>query len=403
MYDFIIVGGGIVGLSTGMALVERNPYAKVLVIEKEDELAFHQTGHNSGVIHSGIYYKPGSLKARFSNEGSKKLIEFCETYDLDYEICGKVIVATEQEEIPLLHNLHRRGIENGLDIARIDQDELLSIEPHVRGLEAIQVKTAGIVDYKKVAETFATLIQKNGGEILLNCQVENIVETTEKVLVECDRGRTFEGRYLINCAGLHCDRVAKLNGVRTGMKIVPFRGEYYELVPEKKYLVKHLIYPVPNPKYPFLGVHFTRMINGDVHAGPNAVLSFKREGYKKSDFDLKDFAEVMSYPAFWKMASRNMSEGIAEMIRSYSKKVFVKSLQRLIPEIKEKDLVPSKNGVRAQALTKDGQFIDDFFIVSNNRSIHILNAPSPAATASISIGQAIVEKIPDQSDLKRIG
>lgn len=402
MYDFIIIGGGIVGLSTGMALLQRNPHAKLLLLEKESRLAFHQTGHNSGVIHSGIYYKPGSLKARFSKEGGKKLLEFCEKYELDYEICGKVIVAAEPEEVPLLHSLYQRGLENGLNISKIDQHELQSIEPHVNGLEAIHVKSAGIVDYKMVAGKFAELIQESGGDIVLNCRVEKIEETGDRVVVECDKDRTYEARYLINCAGLHCDRIAQLDGLSTGMKIIPFRGEYYELVPEKKYLVKHLIYPVPNPKFPFLGVHFTRMINGDVHAGPNAVLSFKREGYDRSDFDLKDFAEVMTYPAFWKMASRNMSEGIKEMIRSFSKKVFVKSLQRLIPEIQEQDLIPSENGVRAQALTKDGQLIDDFFIVTNNRSIHILNAPSPAATASISIGQAIVDKIADQSDLRLI-
>lgn len=395
MYDFIIVGGGIVGLSTGMALVQRNPRAKLLVLEKESRLAFHQTGHNSGVIHSGIYYKPGSLKARFAKEGSRKLVEFCEQYDIEYEICGKVIVATEQKELPLLQNLYQRGLDNGLDIAKINRHELHSIEPHVDGLEAIHVKSAGIVDYKKVAEKFAQLIRENGGEILLDSRVDHIVESGDRVVVECNNNRSFEARYLINCAGLHCDRIARLDGLAPGMKIIPFRGEYYELVPEKKYLVKNLIYPVPNPNFPFLGVHFTRMINGEVHAGPNAVLSLKREGYRKSDFDLKDFAEVITFPAFWKIAGRNLGEGIKEMVRSFSKKVFVQSLRRLIPEIREEDLVPSENGVRAQALTEDGRLIDDFYIVSNRRSIHILNAPSPAATASISIGQAIVERIPD--------
>jgi L-2-hydroxyglutarate oxidase len=399
MYDFIIVGGGIVGLSTGLALIRRNPKTKLLILEKEGVLAFHQTGHNSGVIHSGIYYKPGSLKARFSKEGSRKLIEFCEKHDIDFEICGKVIVATEKEELPLLQNLYKRGLDNGLNIAMIDKHELQSIEPHVNGLAAIHVKSAGIVDYQKVANKFAELIQENGGEIQLNCRVENIEETSDTVVVECANNKTFKARYLINCAGLHSDRIAQLNGLTTGMKIIPFRGEYYKLKPEKKYLVKNLIYPVPNPKFPFLGVHFTRMIDGEIHAGPNAVLSFKREGYKKSDFNLKDVAEMLTYPAFWKMASKNMREGLKEIVRSFSKTVFVRSLQRLIPEIREKDVVPAGSGVRAQALTKDGKLIDDFFIVSNKRSIHILNAPSPAATASISIGQAIVEKIPERDEM----
>ncbi|WP_134701134.1 L-2-hydroxyglutarate oxidase [Ammoniphilus sp. YIM 78166] len=393
MYDYIVVGGGIVGLSTAYALTERFPQARIAVIEKESTLAYHQTGHNSGVIHSGIYYKPGSLKARFSRAGGQQLRDFCDQYEIPYEMCGKVIVATEQHELPLLENLYKRGLENGINLTRIGREELKQIEPHTNGLAAIHVKEAGIVKYKSVAETFARVIQERGGDILLNKTVVNIREKQSGIEVECQNA-VFTTEYLINCGGLHCDRIAAMQGIETNMKIIPFRGEYYELKPEKSYLVKHLIYPVPNPNFPFLGVHFTRMIDGHIHAGPNAVLSFKREGYKKTDFDLKDLTEVMLYPAFWKIARQNIGEGWKEMVRSFSKKVFVQSLQRLIPEVKEDDLVTSENGVRAQALTKDGKLVDDFLIVSNERSIHILNAPSPAATASISIGQSICERIP---------
>ncbi|CAI8703512.1 hydroxyglutarate oxidase [Brevibacillus brevis] len=394
MYDYIIIGGGIVGLSTGYALCQRYPHAKILLLEKENRLAYHQTGHNSGVIHSGIYYKPNSLKAKFSRAGSEQLKTFCDQYDISYEMCGKVIVATSPEELPLLDNLYARGLENGIALSLIDHQELKAIEPHAAGLRAIHVQEAGIVNYKKVAETFARIIREQGNEVILNSKVENIREGNEGIEVECNNG-TYRTRYLINCAGLQCDRIAAMQGLQTHMKIIPFRGEYYELIPEKHHLVNHLIYPVPNPDFPFLGVHFTRMIDGHVHAGPNAVLSLKREGYRKTDFDLRDFSEVMTYPAFWKIAVQNIGEGWKEMARSFSKKLFVRSLQRLIPEISEKDLVSSENGVRAQALTKDGKLVDDFLIVSNDRSIHILNAPSPAATASISIGQAIIERIPE--------
>jgi L-2-hydroxyglutarate oxidase len=394
MYDYIIIGGGIVGLSTGYALSQRFPQAKIAIIEKEHELAFHQTGRNSGVIHSGIYYKPGSLKAKLSKEGSRQLLTFCDQFEIPYEICGKVIVATEKDELPLLDNLYKRGLQNELDISIIDPQQLHDIEPHVKGLKAIHVKDAGIIKYKEVAKKFAQLIQERGSHVLLNTKVENIREGKDGVEVECNNG-TYHSQYLINCAGLHSDRVAALEGLKTNVKIVPFRGEYYELIPEKHHLVKNLIYPVPNPDFPFLGVHFTRMIDGHIHAGPNAVLSLKREGYLKTDFDFKDFAEVLTYPAFWKVVRKNIGEGWKEMLRSFNKKLFVSSLQRLIPEIKAEDLVPSENGVRAQALTKDGNLVDDFLIVSNERSIHILNAPSPAATASISIGQAISQRIPE--------
>ncbi|MBB4825927.1 L-2-hydroxyglutarate oxidase [Sporosarcina luteola] len=394
MYDYIIIGGGIVGLSTAFALSSKYPQAKLAVLEKEQELAFHQTGHNSGVIHSGIYYKPGSLKASLSKQGAELLRDFCDQREIQYEMCGKVIVATKQEEIPQLNNLYDRGLQNGLNIELINNQQLNEIEPHVNGIKAVHVKDAGIVNYKEVSKELGKIIQERGGEILLNTKVEEIRTGENEVEIGCNRG-TYRAQYVINCAGLHCDRIAALEGIKTDMQIVPFRGEYFELKPEKHYLVKHLIYPVPNPDFPFLGVHFTRMIDGHVHAGPNAVLSFKREGYRKSDFNFKDFTEVLAYPAFWKIARQNLGEGFKEMLRSYSKNMFVKNLQRLIPEVTGDDLVSAENGVRAQALTNEGKLVDDFLIVSNKRSLHVLNAPSPAATASISIGRAICEQIPE--------
>jgi L-2-hydroxyglutarate oxidase len=401
MFDFAVVGGGIVGLSTGMALYNRFPNAKVVIIEKESVVAEHQTGHNSGVIHSGIYYKPGSFKARFARQGSKSMTEFCKTYGIDHDICGKVIVATKKEELPLLDNLYHRGLQNELAIQKIGVDELKEIEPHVNGLGAIRVPQAGIVNYRQVSEKFTDIIKQHGGEIRFNTKVEKIHEQSNQVTLETNRG-TIEARTVINCAGLHSDRVAAAAGYNTDMKILPFRGEYYKLIPEKRYLVKHLIYPVPNPKFPFLGVHFTRMISGEVDAGPNAVLSFKREGYKKTDFNAKDLMESLRFPGLWKMASKFAKEGMDEYVRSFSKKHFTKSLQELIPEIQEDDLIPAPAGVRAQALKSDGNMVDDFHIIMGKRTIHVCNAPSPAATASIEIGKEVVNRIPEQSNLKEI-
>jgi L-2-hydroxyglutarate oxidase len=391
-YDFAIIGGGIVGLSTGMALTHRFPHARLLVLEKESALAFHQTGHNSGVIHSGIYYKPGSLKATMTLEGNRSMVDFCAKNGIEHEACGKVIVATEREELPLLKNLFERGSANGLKVREIGREELSEIEPHVKGIAALRVPSTGIVHYRKVAEAFARLVQQRGGDLLLNTKVEKITKNGSGSVLETTEG-PFHAEFIINCAGLHSDRVAKLAGLNPGMKIVPFRGEYYELKPEKRYLVKHLIYPVPNPNFPFLGVHFTRMIDGSVHAGPNAVLSLKREGYGKSDFDAQDLFEVLTFPAFWKLARRYFREGAKEIVRSVSKAAFVRSLQRLIPEIQESDVFPAHAGVRAQALMDDGKLMDDFLIVPGEKSLHVCNAPSPAATASIEIGKAIVKQI----------
>ena len=399
MYDFIIVGGGIVGLSTSMALGERYPKARILVLEKENQVAFHQTGNNSGVIHSGIYYKPGSFKAKFSREGCRSMVQFCQEHGIDHEVCGKVIVATSNEEIPRLENLYKRGLENGLEVKKITSEEVKEKEPHVTSVAGIWVSSTGIVNYKQVCQKYAEIIQQQGGEIKFNTRVEKIVASGQNQVLETNNG-SFETRFVINCAGLYSDRVAKLGKVDPQAKIVPFRGEYYELTPEKRHLVKGLIYPVPNPDFPFLGVHFTRMIDGTVHAGPNAVLSLKREGYKKTDFNLRDFAEVMSYPGFWKLAAKHSDEGIKEIIRSFSKAAFVKSLQQLIPEVRSEDVVPTHAGVRAQALMNDGKLVDDFLIVKGKNSVHVCNAPSPAATSSIEIGKAVAAEIPEQPHLK---
>jgi L-2-hydroxyglutarate oxidase len=392
MYDFAVIGGGIVGLSTARALLERYPGAGVVVLEKEAGWARHQTGHNSGVIHSGIYYKPGSMKARFTGEGGERLVEFCWEQGISHEICGKVIVATEPDEMPRLMNLYERGKQNGLEVEKIGPDELGELEPHATGIAALKVPSTGIVDFVGVTEAFARIVAKAGGELRTSAEVTGISEDGDGVEVRAG-GKSFRALALVNCAGLHSDRVAALGGVETGMKIVPFRGEYYDLKPERRYLVKSLIYPVPDPNFPFLGVHFTRTTEGGVETGPNAVLGLAREGYEKADIRLKDLAEVLSYPAFWRLAARHWRTGAGEVLRSLSKKAFVRSLRKLVPEVEEGDLVPTEAGVRAQALTKDGTLVDDFLIVEGKRSIHVLNAPSPAATACIPIGEVIVDRV----------
>lgn len=398
MYDFAIIGGGIVGLSCAMTIAQRYPHAKILVLEKESRWAAHQTGNNSGVIHSGIYYKPGSFKAKFCRDGSRSMVAFCQEHGIAHEVCGKVIVATEEKELPLLESLYQRGLENGLEIAKISAQEVQEIEPHVRCLAGIRVYSTGIADYKQICQKYVELIKLQGGELRLNTKVEKILETPQGYVLETNQG-SLSANFIINCAGLHSDRIAKLGNIDPKAKIVPFRGEYYELKPEKRHLVKTLIYPVPNPNFPFLGVHFTKMIDGSVHAGPNAVLSFKREGYKKTDFDLRDFLETATYPGFWKLAAKHADEGIQEMIRSFSKAAFVRSLQRLIPEVRSDDLIPTHAGVRAQALKDDGKLVDDFLIVRSHNAMHVCNAPSPAATSSLEIGKEIVAQIPEPQRL----
>jgi L-2-hydroxyglutarate oxidase len=393
VHDYTVVGGGIVGLSTAWALLGREPQARVLVLEKEPGWAQHQTGRNSGVIHSGIYYKPGSLKARLSREGNRSMVAFCREHSIPHEVCGKVIVATRAEELPLLERLFQRGRENGLDVESLQAEQVREIEPHVRSVRGIWVRATGIVSYRQVCLKLVELIERGGGELRLGTQVLGVRRLGAAQAVETNSG-VFETKVLINCAGLHSDRVAKLGGLKPPARIVPFRGEYYELKAERRSLVKGLIYPVPNPDFPFLGVHFTRMIDGSVHAGPNAVLSFKREGYHWWEFSARDFGEVMLFGGFWRMAAENAKEGLKEMYRSLRKRAFVASLQQLIPEVRAEDLVPSEAGVRAQALQPDGKLVDDFLILHGSGAVHVLNAPSPAATASLDIGKAIVEEVP---------
>lgn len=392
MFDFVIIGGGIVGISTAYHLVSSAPGAKVLVLEKEPSLGLHQTGRNSGVIHSGIYYRPGSLKARFAVEGSRAMYAFCRRHDIPHERCGKVIVAVREEERPQLEALYRRGIQNGLRLKKLTPEELREKEPHVRGLEALYVPDTGIVDFRRVLRVLAAMAEEKGVEIRTSAGVEEIEEHREWTEVHTS-GETVRTRFLINCAGLFSDRIARRARVSLDLKIVPFRGEYYELRPEKRHLVKNLIYPVPNPSFPFLGVHFTRMIDGTVHVGPNAVLALKREGYRKRDICLRDALEVFAYPAFWKIAFRHMPEGIGELVRSFSKGAMVRLVRRYLPEINGGDLIPAPAGVRAQALSRDGRLLDDFVILRSKRGVHVCNAPSPAATASLRIGSYIAERV----------
>ncbi|HEY0654859.1 MAG TPA: L-2-hydroxyglutarate oxidase [Chryseosolibacter sp.] len=390
-YDIIIVGGGIVGLATALNVLEKSPGRKVLVLEKETEVAKHQTGNNSGVIHSGLYYKPGSLKARNCIQGYHMLINFCKANDVPFELCGKIVVATEQKEVPLLKNLFDRGAQNGLQgFKMLTASELKEYEPHVNGVAGFFVPQTGIVDYKVVAEKYAELIRNKGGEIHLGEKVMDIKLESKEVLVVTER-TSYQALQLINCAGLYSDKIAKLTVPEIDVKIIPFRGEYYKLKKEKEYLVRNLIYPVPDPNFPFLGVHFTRMMKGGVEAGPNAVLAFKREGYKRSDINLSELAETLAWPGFQKVAKKYWRTGMGEMYRSFSKAAFTKALQKLMPEVQENDLVDGGAGVRAQACDRTGGLVDDFLILEKSQVINVCNAPSPAATSSLSIGQTVAE------------
>ncbi len=391
-FDYGIIGGGIVGLATAWQLTLRHPQARVVVLEKESSLAAHQTGRNSGVIHSGIYYKPGSLKARMGRAGSESIVRFCRDYGLPYDVCGKLIVATKASELAPLEALRQRGIENGLAVTQISAEQAREIEPHVACVGALRVPSTGITSYSAVCSKLAELIQASGGEVRYATRVIGIQARDSGVIIETTTG-AVEAAGVINCAGLHSDRVAALCGAEPPAKIVPFRGEYFELIPGKRHLVRSLIYPVPNPAFPFLGVHFTRMIDGSIHAGPNAVLAFAREGYTKTTINLRDLAETLTYGGFWKLAARHLDEGLKEIHRSLSKAAFVRSLQELIPSVESGDLVPSKAGVRAQALMPDGRLVDDFLIVRGRRSLHVCNAPSPAATASLEIGGEVAAMV----------
>jgi L-2-hydroxyglutarate oxidase len=387
--DFIIIGGGIVGLSTAYQLKKQNPLLSVVVLEKEANIAMHQTGHNSGVIHSGIYYKPGSLKAINCKKGYDQLIHFCIENEIKYELCGKIIVATEKAELPTLSGILDRGIANGLvGIKKITSEEINEIEPHCAGIEGIWVPQTGIIDYVAVSKKYADLFLQLGGEIYFNQKVTAIINKVNFSILQTT-DKEFNASTIINCAGLYSDKVAKMTDENIDVQILPFRGEYFSIKKEKEYLVKNLIYPVPNPNFPFLGVHFTRMVNGGVEAGPNAVLAFAREGYTNKTIKWNELLETLGHSGFQKVALKYWKDGFYEMYRSYSKTAFTKALQRLIPEIQKEDLEHQTAGVRAQACDSKGNLSDDFLIFENNNIINVCNAPSPAATSSLAIGESI--------------
>jgi L-2-hydroxyglutarate oxidase len=387
-YDIAIIGGGIVGTAVGMSL-QKNKKLSVILIEAENKFAPHQTGNNSGVIHSGLYYKPGSLKAKNCIEGRELMYRFCEENNIPHDRCGKIVLAVNDYEVPALHELEKRGRENGLKgLKRISKEEIKEHEPHAEGILGLYVPETGIVDYSLVTEKYVEIITEYGGNVLTSTKFLNLVRKNGELIMETNQ-EEIRTRVLVNCAGLQSDRVALKCGIKPNLQIIPFRGEYFNLVKEKEHLINNLIYPVPDPKFPFLGVHFTRMINGGVEAGPNAVLSFKREGYKKFDFSFEDMLQMISFGGFWKMAAKHYKMGIKEFYRSFNKNEFVSALQILIPEIKSADIYPGGAGVRAQALEPDGKLVDDFRIIETEDMVHVLNAPSPAATASISIGNTI--------------
>ncbi len=392
IYDIAIIGGGIIGTATALNLQEKGNYS-IVILEAEDHLAAHQTGNNSGVIHSGIYYKPGSLKAKNCTLGRDMMYRFCEENNIKHERCGKLVVAENEDELPALNELERRGKENGLKkIKRLKKEELKEYEPHVNGIEGLFVGETGIVDYKDVVEVYGKLIKSKGGEIKTKSRFRNLKKENGTLILETESGE-IKAKFLVNCGGLQSDRIAKLCGVEPGLQIVPFRGEYYKIKKEKEYLIKNLIYPVPDPKFPFLGVHFTRMIKGGIEAGPNAVLALKREGYSKKNISIADMLQMFAYSGFWRMASKHYKMAVHEFHRSYSKRAFVEALQKLIPELQYDDVYRNGAGVRAQALEPDGKLVDDFRIIEGEKMIHVLNAPSPGATASLSIGKTISETI----------
>jgi (S)-2-hydroxyglutarate dehydrogenase len=393
VYDIAVIGGGIVGMSFAMHATATFPRSRVLVLEKEDGLARHQTGHNSGVIHSGVYYKAGSLKARLCVAGAREMVEFCALHGIPHEVCGKLIVATTAEEATRLDDLRARGEANGLHGLRLlDQAAMREIEPHVGGVRALHVPSTGITDYSMVTAKYAEIAAGRDVEVKTSAGVTGFGGSRDEVVIKTRAGE-FAARYVVNCAGLYSDRVALLAGHDPGMMLVPFRGEYYDLAAARAELVRALIYPVPDPAYPFLGVHFTRRIHGNIDAGPNAVLAFRREGYRRTDFDLGETMEVAGYAGFRSMAQKHWKNGLGEMRRSWSKRLFVRSCQRLVPEVKMEDMSPGGSGVRAQAVAADGSLVDDFRFVARERFLHVLNVPSPAATASLPIGREIVEMV----------
>lgn len=397
MNDLIIAGGGIVGLATAYQFLNRFPGKSLTLVEKEAELAEHQTGRNSGVLHSGIYYRPGSLKATNCREGKQAMEAFCEQEQIAYDLCGKIIVAVDAAEIPHLEKILERGKANGVQCEMISAGRLHELEPHAAGVQAIHVPETGIVDYIQVCRRLAERVRECGGQVITEARVTAIQQHDGQIAVETTAGE-FAGKTLVNCTGLHSDRLARLGGANPSVKIIPFRGEYFELAPTARHLVNNLIYPVPNPSFPFLGVHFTRMIHGGVECGPNAVLAGAREGYSKTDINLRDLSESLTYPGFVKLAAKYWRVGAGEMWRSWSKQAFVRALRRLVPEIEAAHLIAAPAGVRAQAIGRDGSMVDDFLIEEQKHIINVLNAPSPAATASLNIGVMVVDRLARRFD-----
>ncbi len=398
-YDVAIVGGGIIGLATARALLERAPSARLVILEKEPRLGMHQTGHNSGVIHSGIYYRPGSYKAKLCVEGKALMREFCAAHGITVVDCGKVIVATRDDELPRLQTLYERGVANGVRIEMIDRDRLRELEPHAAGLRAIHSPTTAIVDFSEVVRALASDLTARGVAIETDAKVLAVIRTRDGIEIGTSR-LAVDARFLVNCAGLYSDAIARMSGAEPDVRIVPFRGEYYMIRPERRELVRSLIYPVPDPEFPFLGVHFTNTVHGDVEAGPNAVMAFAREGYDLTRVNLRELAETLAYRGVWHMARRYWRMGSYEMYRSLSKAAFVTALQRLVPGIRPEDVSPGGAGVRAQAVAPDGSLIDDFRIVDTDNAVHVLNAPSPGATASLAIGRHIAGVAGERFGLK---
>jgi (S)-2-hydroxyglutarate dehydrogenase len=388
-----VIGGGIIGLATALRLGQKLPFASITVLEKESEVGRHQSGHNSGVLHCGLYYKPGSLKAKLAVTGIRQMIEFCQQHEIPHEVCGKLVVASRTEEVPRLHDLYERGQQNGLTgLQMLGADEMREVEPYAGGVAAIRVPEEGIVDYGAVCRALVRCLSAMNGKVAMRAEVVGLQRQGSQWIAETDSG-TFESDYIVNCAGLQCDRVCSLAGGKPALKIVPFRGEYYKLKPERQYLVRNLIYPVPDPRFPFLGVHFTRLIHGGIEAGPNAVLAFAREGYRKADFSARDLLGTLTYPGFWRFFQKYPRMCFSELRRSFSKELFCKSLNALVPDVRPEDLAPGGAGVRAQAIAPDGETLQDFRFVKSDHALHVLNAPSPGATASLAIGQEIAQEL----------